>query len=343
MRTVGAPLERAAAIADAAIYRAAAGRLDVPAAARTGGLIGVLTPPAHAAGHPNDRAHVHAECLVVTDPGAVLRVRVRWLQIMTRVWWGARPGGSAWASGGTTMTLVTDAETDIRTEFVPHEVDEDVMISDLLAARTAPPPALTGGWSRGWLPHPSAPRPDPWEPGGSGTTDRHRASGHAHTIRLSAPASRRVRTVDRGDAAPARIAWDSWSAQGELRLSAGLATGGRPLVRLRAELVNTSGWHPHMDGAGQGRPGGHAGDAPCERALRHALIGAHVILSADRGGFVSLTAPPEWARQAAQECVNDGLWPAVIGTATEPSAVLISPVRLADNPGPHAGRRAASA
>ncbi|WP_175087762.1 hypothetical protein [Candidatus Frankia nodulisporulans] len=155
-------------------------------------------------------------------------------------------------------------------------------------------------------------------------------------MRLTAPAGRHVRAVLRPGAAPIRVAWDSWSVQGELRLSAGLTGGPHPLIRLRAELANTSGWHPRLDGASPWSARDAEGGEPTpgagwpERALRHALIGAHIIVGVDDGGF----APPEVARAravpVARTGVDDGLWPVLVGELFAPTVALFSPVRLAD-------------
>ncbi|WP_261568607.1 hypothetical protein [Frankia gtarii] len=332
MRTVQAPLDRAVAIADATIYRCDPDQRARFDRGRSGGLVGVLTPVAYAARHPDERAYVHAECLLAADPDAVLTTRVRWLQITTREQQTLRSGG---AGGGTAL----DADADDQAEFLPHEVDEAVTVADLLAVHSqpmAPPPS--GGWPRGWLPHLSAPRPAPWEPAGAAAGGR---SG-AHTVQLSAPSGRRVRTVDHGGgAAPTRITWDSWSARAELRLSAGLYPGPRPLLRLRAELVNTSSWPSQADEAREWIPAGWTARTPRRRALRHALIGVHVVLGTDRGRFVSLTAPPDWARDAARDCVNDGLWPAVVGGPADSTAVLIAPIRIPDDRQPPPSRSGA--
>ncbi len=336
MRTVQAPLDRAVAIADATIYRCDPDQRARSGGGRPGGLVGVLTPAAYAARHPDERAHVHAECLLAADPDAVLTTRVRWLQITTREQQVLRSGGTG---GGAAF----DADADDQAEFLPHEVDEAVAVADLLAVRPqpmAPPPS--GGWPRGWLPHLSAPRPDPWEPAGAAAGGPGSARAGAHTIQLSAPSGRRVRTVDHGGgAAPTRITWDSWSARAELRLSAGLYPGPRPLLRLRAELVNTSGWPSQADEAGEWIPAGWTARTPHRRALRHALIAVHVVLGTDRGRFVSLTASPDWARDAARDCVNDGLWPAVVGGPADPTAVLIAPVRIPDDRQPPPSRSGA--
>ncbi len=324
MRTVDARHERAVEIAETAIYRSAASPRP-PGGADP--VVGVLTPPAYAVGHPRDRASSHAEWLIDADPSATLRVRVRWLQIATGRFRASRPAvREAMATPGAFGALLDIEE---RSEFVPREVGADVLISDLLVARRAQSPVIGGGWSRGWLPHLSAARPDPWEPA-------HPDAGRrpVDTMRLRAPSGRRVRMVERADTTPTGVVWDTWSAQGELRLSAGPAVADGRLIRLRAALVNTSGWNPRLDEYLQGFPLDSEGDGPRERALRHALVGAHVIVSTDQGAFVSSTDPPGWAVQTARECRSDGLWPVLIDAAGGRSTVLLSPVRLADDPAP---------
>ncbi|MFB9304351.1 hypothetical protein [Kibdelosporangium philippinense] len=64
-------------------------------------------------------------------------------------------------------------------------------------------------------------------------------------------------------------------------------------------------------------------------ALRHAFIAAHVLLSLDEGQFLSQVDPPEWASLATKECVNDGMWPVLVGGS---QSVLCSPIILYDQP-----------
>jgi len=343
MTATGASLDQAVTIADAAVYRAHAVGAGGPVRAGAGRGPGVLMPAAYAARHPWERAYAHAECLLEATVDTVIHVRARWLQLTARTGWqthpvgpggtGRRPtSGSGRVRAGSEVTL--DPRTADAAEFLPRDVGQDVTLADLLAARIDPPPSPSGGWSRGWLPHPSAARPSPWEPGASLVPGRPAGGATSHIVRLSAPPGRRVRESGTGDTR-ARIAWDTWSAHGELRLSAAIERGGEGLVRLRAELVNTSGWQPRMDDAIEWTAASSASSSR-RRALRHALIGAHVILGLDEGDgvFLSLSAPPERARTAAQGCVNDGLWPALIGGHGIGRLLLISPIHLPDNPVP---------
>jgi hypothetical protein len=64
-------------------------------------------------------------------------------------------------------------------------------------------------------------------------------------------------------------------------------------------------------------------------ALRSALVAAHTMYALDRGRFVSMTDPPEWAAPEIACCTNVGTWPVLAGTS---SLVLSSPIILGDNP-----------
>ena len=71
--------------------------------------------------------------------------------------------------------------------------------------------------------------------------------------------------------------------------------------------------------------------APAHRdaALRHALVAAHTMISIDRGRFLSMTDPPEWAAPEVTCCSNEGTWPVLAGSER---VVLSSPIILGDNP-----------
>ncbi|CAO5156123.1 conserved hypothetical protein [Frankia sp. AiPs1] len=338
--------DRTVAIADAAIYQAGVGQADQLVADPVDGPPGVLAPPAQAMGHPRVRALARTECQLDAAPDAVLRVRARWLQLTTRAEEDDQPPGTAghppWLADVAGGAGTRGRAQDRRDAFIPHDVEERVPLWVLLAARPTPPRAPLNRWSRGWLPHPSAPRPQPWEAGALTVAGRRPQAGRAHIVRLTAPAGRHVRPVLRVGAPPTRVAWDTWSQQGELRLSAGLTDGPDPLVRLRIELVNTSGWHPRLDGptawsaSGARPPGDHPVVARAwhERALRHALIGAHIVLGLDDGRFVPEGAPCPADPYTARTGPADGLWPILIGDPPEPSVLLLSPIRLAEQ---HAG------
>jgi hypothetical protein len=91
--------------------------------------------------------------------------------------------------------------------------------------------------------------------------------------------------------------------------------------RLRLRLENLTQWS--ADGAD--RP-----DRPA--ALRRALVGAHLVVAARGGKFVSVIDPPEWARPYAEGCVQDGAFPVLAGPAGDRSLVLAAPIILYDHP-----------
>ena len=71
-------------------------------------------------------------------------------------------------------------------------------------------------------------------------------------------------------------------------------------------------------------------------ALGKALIGAHALLSIERGCFISLLDPPDAAKDAAARCVNRRVFPVLIGEAgtggQTAAMVLASPIILYDFP-----------
>jgi hypothetical protein len=89
-------------------------------------------------------------------------------------------------------------------------------------------------------------------------------------------------------------------------------------VRVHIELGNTSTWADP--------------EAPREVALHHALLAAHLVLSVNAGHFLSMLDPPEWAKPAVQACVNERVWPVLIGDEERSDTMLLSPIILYDNP-----------
>ncbi|MEC3981707.1 hypothetical protein [Amycolatopsis sp. H20-H5] len=89
-------------------------------------------------------------------------------------------------------------------------------------------------------------------------------------------------------------------------------------VRLRLDLRNTSSWS--------------VVEPTREQALHHALLAAHLVLSVDSGHFLSMLEPPEWAKPAVEACVNERVWPVLIGDNERSPAILASPIILYDNP-----------
>src|SRR3954471_2327852 len=70
-----------------------------------------------------------------------------------------------------------------------------------------------------------------------------------------------------------------------------------------------------------------------EEALEQTLCSCHAVLRAAAGSeFVSLTDPPPALREHAAACVNDGVWPVLVGEPHERGTMLASPFILEDHP-----------
>ena len=67
-----------------------------------------------------------------------------------------------------------------------------------------------------------------------------------------------------------------------------------------------------------------------EEALRHSFCSLHVVLSGDGCAFVSATDPPAEMSDAAAACVNEGLWPVLVGEEGARDTMLAAPIILED-------------
>ncbi|MFD9533769.1 hypothetical protein [Streptomyces sp. NPDC060010] len=91
--------------------------------------------------------------------------------------------------------------------------------------------------------------------------------------------------------------------------------------KLTAVVENTSAWTPDESGADR------------DAALSRSLVAAHLLLGLDKGSFLSMTDPPEWAKGAVAACVNRQTWPVLAGEHGRADVVLSSPIILEDHPG----------
>ncbi|MER6516905.1 hypothetical protein ABT246_08540 [Streptomyces sp. NPDC001553] len=91
--------------------------------------------------------------------------------------------------------------------------------------------------------------------------------------------------------------------------------------KLTAVVENTSAWTPDESGADR------------DAALPRSLVAAHLLLGLDKGSFLSMTDPPEWAKGAVAACVNRQTWPVLAGEHGRADVVLSSPIILEDHPG----------
>ncbi len=108
-----------------------------------------------------------------------------------------------------------------------------------------------------------------------------------------------------------------WPVTGRIIVSATDLPGPYLVHRLRLDVVNDAGCEP---------------GAPREEVLRTSLIAVHTLLALSRGGFLSLTDPPQWAAPATAGCVNEHTWPVLAGPEDRTDLVLCSPIILADHP-----------
>ena len=69
-----------------------------------------------------------------------------------------------------------------------------------------------------------------------------------------------------------------------------------------------------------------------DEALPSALVAVHMIVTLSDGAFVSMTDPPEWAREEVRRCENIGCWPVLAGPPDSRQVVLASPIILPDHP-----------
>jgi hypothetical protein len=67
-------------------------------------------------------------------------------------------------------------------------------------------------------------------------------------------------------------------------------------------------------------------------ALQHALVSAHVVIAVVGGALHSLVDPPDDMRDVAAACVNDGVWPVLVGEPGAHDCLLASPIILYDYP-----------
>jgi hypothetical protein len=115
-----------------------------------------------------------------------------------------------------------------------------------------------------------------------------------------------------------RIIRQRWSLHAVVRLQLQRVDAPFPLLRLRVRVENAKTDVP----AGMAR----------SEALRHSLIATHTIIAVNRGKFVSLLDPPEWAQVAARTCVNAHTFPVLAGEPGAHDLVLSSPIIMYDHP-----------
>jgi hypothetical protein len=105
---------------------------------------------------------------------------------------------------------------------------------------------------------------------------------------------------------------------GSVRARATQLPGPWRAARLRVQVINESATAPSP--------------ATRDDALPSALIAVHMIITLSGGSFVSMSDPPEWAREQVARCENIGCWPVLAGPPDSRQVMLASPIILPDHP-----------
>ncbi len=92
----------------------------------------------------------------------------------------------------------------------------------------------------------------------------------------------------------------------------------RTLLAVAITVTNEVAWEPSAAGR--------------EEAVRHSLVGAHLLLAVDDGRFLSSIDPPASAAVAVAGCTNEGLFPVLVGSAGRDDMMLAAPIILYDHP-----------
>ncbi|MEU1252700.1 hypothetical protein ACWCQP_27380 [Streptomyces chartreusis] len=127
--------------------------------------------------------------------------------------------------------------------------------------------------------------------------------------------------LDATGRAVGRLVRRSAEVTGVVRLSASELDGPYRVLRLTTVVENTTPWTP---------PEGRAADR--DAALPHSLVATHLLMALSNGSFLSMTDPPEWARDAVAACRNLHTWPVLAGEPGRADLVLSSPIILEDHP-----------
>jgi hypothetical protein len=133
-------------------------------------------------------------------------------------------------------------------------------------------------------------------------------------LTFTVPASREIEIL--GEAG--RVVRERCAIDGVLRVAVDAVPGPYPLRRVRISVENVTGW----GGAAHRR----------EEAMRHSLVGVHVLAHVHAARFVSSLDPPEFARGAVGTCTNRNAFPVLIGDEGDDTTILSSPIILYDRP-----------
>jgi hypothetical protein len=144
--------------------------------------------------------------------------------------------------------------------------------------------------------------------------------GEGRTLPFDRPAHQETEAVyDETEHLVGRIVLHRVEVRGTIRLAVADLPGPRAVQRLTAVVHNTDDWKPQRTGADD------------EAAVSRSLMSAHLMLGLSDGSFLSMSSPPEWARQAAEDCENLNTWPALLDPAGRRDVVLSTSLRLPDH------------
>ena len=155
----------------------------------------------------------------------------------------------------------------------------------------------------------------PWEEGEIREIDFRIPQTLAETTVLpfSLPPEEEIRVLKDGAGKTlGRVIWSRRELRGVVQCEIEKLEGGLRKIRVRVE--NLTAFHDLT--------------APRAEAVRSSFCSTHVLLQVESARFVSLTDPPENAREAAAGCVNVGTYPVLAGDDT----LLCSPIILYDDP-----------
>ncbi len=126
-----------------------------------------------------------------------------------------------------------------------------------------------------------------------------------------------------GDRVVGRVVRRRWPLTGELLIAATPCDTPRPLFLLHVGLTSLTAFDEAA-----AAPSGSLRDG----AVRQSFVGTHLLLETQRGAFVSVIDPPDWAAADAARCANRRCWPVLMGNEGDRDIVLGSPIILYDHP-----------
>jgi hypothetical protein len=153
-------------------------------------------------------------------------------------------------------------------------------------------------------------------------------SGPGRVFPFEVPGGSETETAD-----GARITRRREPLTGSVSVRATPLPGPWQAARLTVQVMNESA----APGSGQrpegtARPGSTGPPPSRDEALPSALVATHLIMTVSGGAFLSMTDPPEWAREQVAACQSTGCWPVLAGPDGGRQVMLAAPIILPDHP-----------